>query len=84
MKSVVCKKDNMKNVESIISDLGGNSVVAGWLNVGASTVSEMKRRKSIPVEYWPGLISLSSDKGGSLTNDVLVDAHTKAKADTAA
>ena len=47
---------NMKTVSKIFDDLGGNAAVARVLGVGASTASEMKRRESIPVEYWPALV----------------------------
>ncbi|CAN7394191.1 carph-isopro domain-containing protein [Neorhizobium sp. LjRoot104] len=42
-----------------------NTELAEALNVGPSTVSEMKRRKNIPPEYWPDLIPAARAKGRS-------------------
>lgn len=45
-----------------------NVKLAEVLRVGPSTVSEMKRRNSIPVEYWPELVSAAKEIGrGDLT-----------------
>lgn len=46
----------MQNVDDIFEAFGGNAAVARVLKVGPSTASEMKRRESIPVEYWPALV----------------------------
>ncbi|MDQ0320011.1 hypothetical protein QO002_002149 [Pararhizobium capsulatum DSM 1112] len=46
----------MNTVSDIFDVFGGNAAVARILGVGASTASEMKRRESIPVEYWPALV----------------------------
>lgn len=46
----------MQTVNDIFHVFGGNAAVAKVLGVGASTASEMKRRESIPVEYWPALV----------------------------
>lgn len=39
--------------------------MARVLGVGASTTSEMKRRESIPVEYWPVLVDEAKRIGRS-------------------
>lgn len=67
----------MKQVPHIIDTLGGNAQVARYLQVGPSTVGEMKRRHAIPVKYWPRIkeMAQSLDVHG-INNDVLVDAHT--------
>lgn len=57
----------MQNVGDIFELFGGNAAVARVLNVGPSTASEMKRRESIPVEYWPALI----DEARRLGNEQL-------------
>lgn len=46
----------MNTISDIFDVFGGNAAVARILGVGASTASEMKRRESIPVEYWPALV----------------------------
>jgi len=48
---------DMKTVSDIFDIFGGNASVARILGVGPSTASEMKRRESIPVEYWPDLVA---------------------------
>lgn len=74
----------MKNVGDIFSDLGGLSAVGRIIGKGPSTVSEMKRRNSVSVEYWPTLIAAAADEtiAGKdnraafvLTYEMLVDAH---------
>ena len=66
----------MHNVSSIISMLGGNAVVAKRLGKGDSAVSEMKRRGSIPVDYWQALIEMAAElEVGPLNADVLLEAH---------
>lgn len=40
-----------------------NIELAGVLNVGQSTVSEMKRRGNIPPQYWPAIVSAVAAKG---------------------
>ena len=47
---------DMKTISDIFNVFGGPAAVARVLNVGQSTASEMKRRESIPVEYWPDLV----------------------------
>jgi hypothetical protein len=75
----------MQNVGEIIDALGGSTAVARIIGKGPSTVSEMKRRGSVPVEYWPSLVAAAADaeladrdrrQPFNLTNDMLVDAHT--------
>jgi hypothetical protein len=53
----------MENVSDLFDAFGGQAAVARVLNVGASTASEMKRRQSIPAEYWPELVSEASRRG---------------------
>jgi hypothetical protein len=53
----------MDNVSDIFSALGGPSAVARILGVRPSTASEMKRRGSIPAEYWRDLVLAAERKG---------------------
>lgn len=46
----------METVSDIFDEFGGNAAVGRILCVNPSTASEMKRRESIPVEYWPALV----------------------------
>jgi hypothetical protein len=63
----------MKTVPDIFDALGGPAQVARLLNTKQSTASEMKRRKTIPLIYWPRLIKVCAD----LNNDLLVKIHTR-------
>lgn len=66
----------MDTVSDIISALGGPAFVSRSLALtGASTVSEWKRKGSIPVRYWPALISVARGVGVALDERVLVSAH---------
>lgn len=65
----------------IITDLGGASAVARALGVpDYSTVASWGRRNSIPVSYWPGLLSLAEQRGVPLDERLLVRAHVAARA----
>lgn len=74
----------MKNVGEIFDSFGGLTAVGRIISKGPSTVSEMKRRNSVGVEYWPTLIDAANDPEVAerdkrdvfdLTYEMLVDAH---------
>lgn len=66
----------MLTVPTIFDQLGGTTKVARILDVKQSAASEMKRRKSIPVHYWPRLVDACKEQGIRGVNyDVLVDLH---------
>lgn len=65
----------METISSIFDRFGGVTATAAVLGVNASTASEMKRRKSIPVKYWPLLVSEAKYRRIKLTNDMLVSVH---------
>lgn len=66
----------MVDVSTIINSLGGNAAVARRIGLGASGVSEMKRRGNIPVDYWKPLMDMADELGiGPLTADILHAAH---------
>ena len=67
----------METVDDIFSELGGTGAVATMLEVNHSTASEMRRRGTIPVKYWPKLTSGAAAAGKKLSNDDLVRAHTE-------
>lgn len=64
----------MRDVPQIISDFGGPTAFARAIGVNVSTASEMNRRRSIPVRYWPKVISSAPD-GKEITCDELMAAH---------
>lgn len=53
----------MQSVTTLFEQLGGPTKVARILGVGFTTASEMKRRKSIPVKYWPKLVAACEAEG---------------------
>lgn len=71
----LCCLSNMNTISDIIETLGGNAALAADLKTGASTVSEMKRRGSIPVKHWPALLQRAQGMGVELTEKQLMDAH---------
>jgi len=75
----------MDTISKIFDRFGGVTATAAVLGVNASTASEMKRRESIPVKYWPTLIAEAKFRRIKLTNDILVSVHlpsSKAKSET--
>lgn len=68
----------MNSIPDIIDEIGGSSKLAEWLHIKPSTASEMKRRQSIPVKYWPSLVDQCRDHGIRGVNyDKLVELHQK-------
>jgi hypothetical protein len=62
-------------IHGLFDALGGPAEVARIIGRGGSTASEMKRRASIPVDYWPALIESARGKEIGLTSDDLVRLH---------
>lgn len=58
---------------------GGTAALARVLGSKVSTTGEMKRRGTIPPEYWRILISAAQARGINLTVDDLLDAYILAK-----
>lgn len=74
----------IETVDDVFTAFGGPAVVMRILDLKRSTATEIKRRGSIPVEYWPGLIEAAPRYGISgLTSDKLLQIHV-AKGDRAA
>lgn len=74
----------MDTVSDIIDAFGGNSAMGRVIGTNPSTVSEMRRRGTIGVAYWPDLVRGASDPEAAsrekrepfeLTYDHLVNAH---------
>ena len=68
----------IKTVDDVFTELGGPTALARLLNLkGASTASEMRRRGSIPVEYWQRLVAVAAKAGHpELSYDQLVSMHS--------
>jgi hypothetical protein len=68
----------MNSVIDIFDALGGPSQVARLLHVRQSTASEMKRRGSIPAEYWAELVRAARERGiRNLDSERLVMIHSR-------
>jgi hypothetical protein len=69
----------MNTVEDVFLGFEGTSAFAGALGLNLSTASEMRRRSSIPVRYWPKLIEAARERSiEGITNDSLVAMHIPA------
>lgn len=53
---------SMMNIDQIFMDLGGTGKVAKFLGVKPSSASEMRRRGSVPVKYWPALVAACDEQ----------------------
>lgn len=65
----------MKCVSEIFDEIGGSGQMARALDVKPSAASEMKRRGSIPVRYWPQLVEACRARGVDVTYEQLVNLH---------
>ena len=67
----------METIDDVFEAFGGTRKTADALSVKPSTASEMRRRASIPVKYWPQLIQAAKvNHIRGLSNDSLVRLHT--------
>lgn len=68
----------MHPIDRLFQALGGVTAVADVLGVGQSTASEMRRRKSIPVRYWPALLDAwKVREPDSASYEALVSMHSR-------
>lgn len=77
----------MLTVAEIVDMLGGPTEfgkICGFSVNQASRGSDIRRRGSIPVDYWPKIAEIASDRGLPITYETLVEAHTAAPAESAA
>lgn len=70
----------LNSVDDVFTAFGGPTTVARALALkSVSTASEMRRRRSIPVDYWQRLVEVAPDFGvAGLTYEKLVSMHTSA------
>jgi hypothetical protein len=74
----------MNTVEEVFAGFEGTSAFAGALGLNLSTASEMRRRSSIPVRYWPKLVDAARQRGvDGISYDSLVAMHAPAQAGAA-
>ena len=68
----------MNTVEDVFLAFEGTANFADALALGLSTASEMRRRGSIPVKYWPRLVDEAEKRGAlTITYDRLVAIHSE-------
>jgi hypothetical protein len=68
----------MNTVEDIFTNFGGTSSFAGAMGLKLSAASEMRRRRSIPVKYWPRLVEVAHERSiRDITYDALVSIHAE-------
>lgn len=65
----------MTDVGSIFDALGGTTASARVMAVNQSTASEMRRRGSIPVTYWPSIIEEAVRLSLPISYETLVEVH---------
>lgn len=71
--------NTVNEVFKAFDDRSGTSALAKVLKVKLSAASEMRRRGSIPVRYWPLLVAESERRSLPISYDVLVRIHAKAR-----
>lgn len=52
----------MDNLEALFTAFGGPSKVGQAVGVSTEHAAAMKRRNSIPVDYWPSLIAAAQER----------------------
>ena len=66
----------MNTVADVFAGFEGTGAFAAALGLNLSTASEMRRRASIPVRYWPRLVEAARERGIADVNyDTLVSMH---------
>lgn len=72
------KDKPLNEMSDVFGFFQSNIELAGVLNVGQSTVSEMKRRKNIPPQYWRQIVAAVAEKGREdLTFEKFVELASK-------
>lgn len=68
----------MQTIGDLIDLFGGNAKFAAIIGKGPSTASEMRRRGSIPVAYWPTIVAEAASRGiTGINHDLLVRLHVQ-------
>lgn len=67
----------MTTLDNLFSELGGPANVGRLIGVSTEHASTMRRRRSVPVRYWPKLIEGARIQGVQTVNhQSLVEIHT--------
>lgn len=65
-------------VELIMRAFGGPAKFGRIIGKPTEHAAAMRRRRSIPVQYWPAIVDAATAKGLSLTPSDLMEAHASA------
>ena len=65
----------MNTVDDIFEAFGGPASFGRAIGVTTEHATQMKRRKSIPVRWWPKVLAAAKDRGIPLTDSVLISIH---------
>jgi hypothetical protein len=80
-EKVLLYERSMHTVPTIIDTIGGSGKFARELGIKPSAASEMKRRQSIPVKYWPDLVAICKNyRMRGISYNLLVNIHQPRKA----
>jgi hypothetical protein len=77
-------ENGFNTVPELIDALGGTTLFARLLGSKISTASEMKRRGTIHVRYWPALIKSEKARALGLTAELLMELHARGAAQSVA
>lgn len=73
--------DSIGTVPELITAFGGPTAFSRVIGKGASTASEMKRARSIGIEYWPVIVRAAADQSiAGVTYETLVQMHVNSRA----
>lgn len=66
----------MKTIDDIFAEFGGPAAVGRVIGKSTEHAASMRRRRSIPVAYWPSLIRHAEERGLDwLTPEQLIAMH---------
>lgn len=75
----------MLTVDDIFKEFGGPAEMGRVIGKTTEHAASMRRRGSIPVDYWPKIIEAARERGIEIiSHETLVGAHTAAHAESAA
>ena len=65
----------MDSIDTLFQVLGGPAEFGRAVGISTEHAATMRRRKSIPVHYWPPLVAAADKQGVALSYEVLVELH---------
>lgn len=70
----------MLSVADIFELVGGPAEMGRAIGVPTEHATQMKRRASIPVRYWPALLRAADERKLDIDHEKLTQAHTEKEA----